>query len=125
MRNAGLPVGISLAERSRCCIKHFDGCMDDAFEKAAQEAHDRALLSERQTVYKQPEERTTKRGTGSVLHALLEVEQICPARRDTARIFKSVGERDEISWLGESISRGQREQPPVGATCRRGHTAER
>lgn len=39
-----------------------------------------------------------------MLHALIRVEQIGPARRDTARIFKSGGERDEISWLGQSIS---------------------
>ncbi len=37
-----------------------------------------------------------------MLHALLKMGQICPARRDTARIFNS-GERDEISWLGEGI----------------------
>lgn len=51
LRNAGLPVGIGLAQRSRCCIKHFEGRLEDAFEEAAQEAHNRALLSERQTVY--------------------------------------------------------------------------
>ena len=40
LRNAGLPVSTGLAQRTGCCIEHFEGCLDDAFKEAAQEAHD-------------------------------------------------------------------------------------